>query len=309
MAYPAPIALHGAGVPSKKAWVLAGVLFILTFLSTTYAGMFYATGSADILFMVALVLTHPSALLLGLPFSFTFMAILLAHEMGHFLACRHYDIRCTPPFFIPLPISLVGTLGAFIRIQSPFQNRKALFDVGVSGPLAGFAFVLPSLVIGISASELVPRGNLQGALSFGEPLLFRFLGNVLVGYTPATHDMIAHPIAIAAWFGLLVTALNLLPIWQLDGGHIAYAMLGRMGQRRVSILATCLLVLVSFLGWPFPAYLLFSVLLLIFGARFRFYHPPTLFDHEDLGKRRVILGLLAFALLILCFTPVPFYFS
>lgn len=295
--------------PQGKAWLLSAFLFVLTFLSTTYAGIFYATGDANWLRMMLLIFSHPSVLLLGLPFSLTFMVILLAHELGHFMACRYYGIRCTPPFFIPLPISLVGTLGAFIRIKSPFQNRRALFDVGVAGPLAGFAFVLPSLAIGIAASELVPRGNLQGALSFGEPLLFRMLGRLIVGYTPATQDMIAHPIAIAAWFGLLVTALNLLPIWQLDGGHITYAIFGRSGQRRISIAATCGLLLVSLLGWPFPAYLLFGVLLLIFGARFRFYHPPTLFDGEALGSRRLALGLFALAILVLCFTPVPFYFS
>lgn len=289
--------------------MLCAFLFVLTFVSTTYAGVFYATGDANWLRIILVILSRPSVLLLGLPFSFTFMAILLAHEMGHFLACRYYGIRCTPPFFIPLPISLVGTLGAFIRIKSPFQNRKALFDVGVAGPLAGFVFVLPSLAIGIAASELVPRGNLQGALSFGEPLLFRTLGRIIVGYSPATQDMIAHPIAIAAWFGLLVTALNLLPIWQLDGGHITYAIFGRKRQRRISIMATCGLLLVSLLGWPFPAYLLFGVLLLIFGARFRFYHPPTIFDGDALGPGRLALGLFVFGILVLCFTPVPFYFS
>lgn len=292
--------------PVRPIWLVPGILFAATFLSTTCAGLFYATGVEDVVRIFLAIFFDPSLLLLGLPFSFTFMTILLAHEMGHYLACRHYGIQCTLPYFIPLPISFVGTLGAFIRIKSPFQHKKALFDVGVAGPLAGFLFVIPALVIGIANSELIPRGSLDSGLSFGEPLIFRWTARLVLGYSPESQDMLAHPIAMAAWFGLLVTCLNLLPIWQLDGGHIAYALLGREKQRKISIVAAVGLILMSFLGWPILAYLAFGLLLLIIGSRFRFYHPPTLSDDESPGRSRVAVGLLAYIILLVSFTPVPF---
>lgn len=300
-------ALHARPGVNRSEWLWPAILFFLTFISTTGAGLVYAAGDSDPLSMLETVIFHPSRLLLGLPFSVTFIGILLAHEMGHYLACRHYGIRCTPPYFIPLPISFVGTLGAFIRIKSPFNHKRALFDVGIAGPLAGFAFVLPALVIGVRFSQLVPKGSLDlhGAISFGEPLLFRFVGKLVLGYSPATQDMVAHPIAMAAWFGLLATCLNLLPVWQLDGGHIAYAILGRDPQRKISITAAVSLILISFLSWPFMSYLVFGLLLLIVGARFRFYHPPTLYDQEKLGRGRMLLGLLALLILLVSFTPVP----
>jgi membrane-associated protease RseP (regulator of RpoE activity) len=289
---------------ARREWLLPAILFAVTFLSTTFAGLVYAGGDADPLTVILVAAVHPSILLLGLPFSLTLITILLAHEMGHFLACRYYGIKCTPPFFIPFPFTFAGTLGAFIRIKSPFRDKRALFDVGVAGPLAGFVFVLPALVVGISYSRLIPRGGFAG-YSFGEPLLFRWVGKLVLGYSPVSQDMIAHPIAIAAWFGLLVTCLNLFPIWQLDGGHIAYAVFGREPHRRLSILAAVALILVSFLGWPLPSYLLFGVLLLIMGFRSRFYHPPTLYDEYRLGSARIAIGILALVILIICFTPVP----
>jgi membrane-associated protease RseP (regulator of RpoE activity) len=294
-----------AGSPSVlREWLVPGGLFVATLFSTTFAGLFYAGSDVNPLRAILIAASHPSILLLGLPFSLTLIGILLAHEMGHFLACRFYGIRCTPPFFIPFPVTFAGTLGAFIRIKSPFLDRKALFDVGAAGPIAGFIFVLPALAVGIYHSRLIPKGSF-GGYSFGEPLLFRWLGKIILGYSPASQDMIAHPIAMAAWFGLLVTCLNLFPIWQLDGGHIAYALLGRERHRRLSILATAALILVSFLGWPLPSYLLFGVLLLIVEYRTRFYHPPTLCDECSPGPARIAVGVLALVILLVCFTPVP----
>ncbi len=238
------------------------------------------------------------------------MAILLAHELGHFFACRYYGMRCTPPFFIPLPVTIVGTLGAFIKIKSPFPNKRALFDIGVAGPIAGFLFTLPMLWIGISLSKLVPKGMLPaGDLSFGEPLILRLLGSFLLGYSPDKQEMLAHPIAMAAWIGLLVTSLNLLPIWQLDGGHIAYAVWGRLRQKKLSMVMVTALIVISFWGWPTPSYLLFAVLLLIIGMRLRFYHPPTLLDEERLGIGRNLIALAALVIFILSFIPVPITFA
>jgi membrane-associated protease RseP (regulator of RpoE activity) len=292
--------------PGSREWVIPGVLFAATLLSTSYVGLLYSGISPSIFG----VLRNPFILFLGIPFSFPLLMILLAHEMGHFLACRYYRIRCTPPYFLPFPISIAGTMGAFIRIRSPFMHRRALFDVGIAGPLAGFVFVIPSLVIGIALSEIVDKGALDsGFYAFGEPLLFQWIGGLTLGYDPAAHDMIAHPIAMAGWFGLLVTCLNLLPIWQLDGGHIAYALLGREPQKKLSIVMAIALVLISFLGWPLPAYLLFGVILLVLGARFRFYHPPTVYEDEPIGAGRMWLSLLALAILVTSFTPTPFYLT
>jgi membrane-associated protease RseP (regulator of RpoE activity) len=294
----------------RREWILSVVLFLATFASTTFAGLFFVYGDVGFLRMALEVIANPSTLRNGTAFSFTLITILLAHEMGHYLACRHYGIRCTPPYFIPFPFSFAGTMGAFIRIKAPFHNRKSLFDVGIAGPLAGFAVALPALVIGVGRSRLIPKGSLIGGdLAFGEPLLFRWVGSVVLGYAADRQDMIADPMAMAAWFGLLVTSLNLFPIWQLDGGHIAYALCGRENQKRITIGATAALVLISFLGWPIPSYLVFAVLLLILGLRSRFYHPPTMYEDEKPGFGRVMLGILALWILLVTFIPVPIYLT
>lgn len=291
--------------PSLREWAISTLLFCATIVSTSFAGLFYVVGDVGFLNALLAFVSRPDLILRGLPFSIPLITILLAHELGHFFACRRYGMRCTPPFFIPAPILIAGTLGAFIKIKSHFRHRRALFDIGIAGPLAGFVFAVPALWIGISHSKLIPKGALGRGLSFGEPLIFRFVGMLALGYSPARQDMIAHPMAMAAWVGLLATSLNLLPIWQLDGGHIAYAILGRSMQKRISIISIVGLIALSFLGWPTPSYLLFGVLLLIIGARFRFYHPPTLLDQEELGPGRVFIGLMALIILVVSFIPVP----
>ena len=292
-----------------REWVVPFLLFVATFLSTTFAGLFYVAGDTSFSSLVLTAVTRPAVLLFGLPFSLTLLTILLAHELGHFFACKYYGISCTPPYFIPLPISIAGTLGAFIRIKSPFQHKRALFDVGVAGPLAGFAFALPALFLGISWSKLIPKQHIHGAINFGEPLLFQWIGKLVLGYSAGTQDMLAHPVAMAAWFGLLATCLNLFPIWQLDGGHIAYAILGHKVQRVLSIFGVIALIAISFIGWPIPSYLFFGLVLLVIGARFRFYHPPTLFDDQALGPERVAVGIFALLILVVSFTPVPIAIS
>ena len=215
-------------------------------------------------------------------------------------------MKCTPPYFIPAPLPLTGTLGAFIKIKSHFRRKKALFDIGIAGPLAGFLFSLPVLWIGISISKLRPKLPPQfTGLSFGEPLIFRLIGMVALGYSPERQDMIAHPMAMAGWVGLLATSLNLLPIWQLDGGHIVYAVFGAGWHKKLSFAAVAVLIVVSFLGWPTPSYLLFGLMLLIVGWRLRFYHPAPLVDEGSLGRGRIILAFIALLVLILSFTPVP----
>ncbi len=292
--------------PSPGQWVLSAVLLCATVVSTSFAGLSQLAG-VDLVTAFRIFIARPNLILRGLPFSIPLISILLAHELGHFFACRYYRMRCTPPFFIPIPISLAGTFGAFIKIKSQFLHRRALFDIGIAGPLAGFLFILPTLYIGISLSKLVPKGVFPpGELIFGEPLIFRLLGTLILGYSPARQDMVAHPMAMAAWVGLLATSLNLLPIWQLDGGHIAYALLGPARQKKLSILSIVALILVSFVGWPPSITLLFfAALLLVICARLRFFHPPTLQEDERLGPGRIFLGLMALLILILSFTPVP----
>jgi len=293
--------------PSPQQWALSLLLLGLTFCATTFAGLFYATGFfsfsglANILFP-----PNPRIFLSCLSFSFPLIVILTAHELGHYFACRYYGMKCTPPYFIPAPLPLTGTLGAFIKIKSYFRSRKALFDIGVAGPLAGFLFSLPVLWIGISISRLTPKLPPKFAgLMFGEPLIFRLIGMAALGYSPGRNDMIAHPMAMAGWVGLLATSLNLLPIWQLDGGHVAYAVFGAERHKKLSFAAVAVLIVVSFMGWPTPSYLLFGLILLIIGWRLRFYHPAPLVDEERLGTGRIILAFVALLILILSFTPTP----
>lgn len=296
--------------PSSRDWVVSGALLLLTFITASFAGLFYAAGDIGLLRALLISIANPGLIVYAISFSFPLITILLAHELGHFFACRYYGMRCTPPYFIPAPLPFTGTLGAFIKIKSQFLHKRALFDIGVAGPLAGFIFAVPVLWIGISYSELVPKGSLgAGGLFFGEPIIFRLFGALALGYSSNTHDMIAHPIAMAAWVGLLATSLNLLPIWQLDGGHICYAILGRKRQKKISVISVVLLILLSFLGWPTPSYLLFGLILLVIGLRLRFYHPPTMLEEENLDSKRLLVGLLALLILIVCFMPVPISIS
>jgi membrane-associated protease RseP (regulator of RpoE activity) len=279
---------------------------LATCVSTSYAGLFYLSG-LDFVTALSAFIINPHLILRGLQFSVPLISILLAHELGHFFACRYYGMRCTPPYFLPVPLSLAGTFGAFIKIKSQFLHRRALFDIGIAGPLAGFIFTLPTLWIGISHSRLVPKGAFaHGSWSFGEPLIFRLFGTLLLGYSPDKQDIVANPIAMAAWVGLLATSLNLLPVWQLDGGHISYAILGRSLQKKISIAAVVALIAVSFAAWP-PSYtlLFFATLLLIIGTKLRFFHPSTVMEEEPLGRGRLILGFVALLILILSFTPAP----
>jgi membrane-associated protease RseP (regulator of RpoE activity) len=227
------------------------------------------------------------------------MAILLAHEMGHYVMCRRYRVDATLPYFIPLPVfSFVGTLGAFIRMRSPMPDRRALMDIGVSGPLAGFLVCLPVLVLGLQEAQVTALDPGPGTLSLGEPLLFHWAALWIKGPIPEGADLLIGPVGRAAWFGLLVTALNLMPIGQLDGGHVAYALL-RRHHRIVTRVALAACVVLLYLR---PTWLLWTVLLLVLGRR----HPPTLHDARPLGAARVALGLAGVAVFVVCFTPNPF---
>lgn len=232
------------------------------------------------------------------------LSILFAHEMGHYLACVRYRVDATLPYFIPLPFpgfTLVGTLGAFIRIRSPIPDRRALFDIGIAGPLAGFVVCLPVLALGIAEAEnaAVPRD--AGFLSLGEPLLFQWAVKALRGPTPEGLDLVLGPLGLAAWFGLFVTALNLLPIGQLDGGHVTYALFGERAAA-ISRVASWACVALTYFG---PNWLVWSFILRLLGRR----HPPTLDDRPGLGPGRRAVGLIGLAVFAVSFVPDPFQWS
>lgn len=230
------------------------------------------------------------------------LSILLAHEMGHFLACRHYGVDATLPMFLPAPVlSLVGTLGAFIRIRSPIPHRKALFDIGVAGPLAGFAVTLPVLLAGIMEARIVADRPDPFAISLGEPLLFRWLAVAIRGELPGGLTMSLGPFGLAGWFGLFVTALNLIPIGQLDGGHLSYAVLKRRAHA-ISRAGSWVCLALVYFG---PNWLVWTLLLRLLGRR----HPPTLDDDAPLGGARLALAVFALAVFVISFVPDPFAWS
>jgi membrane-associated protease RseP (regulator of RpoE activity) len=221
--------------------------------------------------------------------------------MGHYLYCRYYGVDATLPFFIPLPLTLFGTLGAFIRIRSPFPNRKALFDIGAAGPFAGFLVCLPVLYFGIREATIAPTVPDGLGISFGEPLLFQAASRLMLGPIPAGMTLTVGPIGLAAWFGLFMTALNLMPIGQLDGGHVVYSLVPRSAERVSKVGWWTCLALVYF-G---PNWILWSILLRLLGRR----HPPTLNDAAPAGRARVVLGVLSLVVFALCFVPNPIVFS
>jgi membrane-associated protease RseP (regulator of RpoE activity) len=240
---------------------------------------------------------HPGLLLLGVPFSFTLLSILLTHELGHYLTCRHYGIRATYPYFIPAP-TLIGTLGAFIRIKSPIANRRELFDVGISGPLAGFVLAIPALILATFLAKGAMPATTTDSISLGTPVAVILLAKIFRnGINPA--EIILHPVGCAAWVGLFATALNLLPVGQLDGGHILYAVLG---DKCRNISRGFFLVLLPLGYYCWYGWLAWAVILFFLGLR----HPMVVEPVEPLGRNRTFLALVAALILVLTFLPAPF---
>jgi membrane-associated protease RseP (regulator of RpoE activity) len=242
-------------------------------------------------------------LLLGIPFSLALMSILLAHEMGHYLYCLRYRVAATLPFFIPFP-TLFGTLGAFIRIRSQLHSRAILFDVGIAGPIAGFALALPILIFSLALSHPAPLGSALPEIQFRYPLVVhlahKFLiatGNAGFGKVPLS-NLYLHPVAIAAWVGMFATSLNLLPGGQLDGGHIVYSISppSHNTVSRLTILALIPMAVYFWAGW-----LLFAVLLRLSGAR-----HPSVAHYPELNKARRWLAVFGIVMLVLTITPAPF---
>lgn len=310
---------------SDREWRLHGVLFLLTSITTTLAGVALAahdfaprepplSGLVDYLVYIPLsllyycldlikyALTHEIALGEGIAFSVSLIAILFSHEMGHYLACRYYRVDATLPFFIPAPpVFLAGTFGAFIKIRSPIPSRRALFDIGLAGPLAGFIVALPLSVLGVLTVG-PPMAPQEHAIYFNDPPLFRLIAWVF-GVTLDPNSPI-NPYYMAAWIGVLVTSLNLTPVGQLDGGHGIFALFGPRTHALVGRIAFAAAVILAILGFWLhrsPSGFLFAILL---GVILRFRHPEPA-TMEPLGTARILIAVLTLLVYLLSFWPFP----
>ena len=293
--------------PRHRLWLHTLLLFA-TFLSTLVVGarmqynflhsqpVFSLSDDSLSLFPVGWILLQPSNLLLGFPFSLTLMFILLAHEMGHYLYARHYHVYATLPFFVPFP-SLIGTLGAFIRIKSPIPSRAALFDIGIAGPIAGFIPACAALLVGLSLSHPLAPGTVSD-IQLGFPLSFKIAARFL--HSGALTGLSLHPIAAAAWVGMFATALNLLPGGQLDGGHVVFSV-SPYFHRAVSFVTVLALIPLAKYFWT--GWLLWAALLAMTTR-----HPSVRARPAVSGRRRLIAAF-AVVMLALSFTPAPFTHS
>ncbi len=276
---------------SKTHWAL----FYLTVFTTLLAGA---------LMQGANIVLNPLSILKGVPFSLTLLLILGTHEFGHYYYAQKHNVDASLPYFIPAPpfIFLIGTFGAFIKIKSAIKNREALLQIGAAGPIAGFVIAVPSLLIGLNLSAVFEKTTSASALILGDSILMKILIMITHPNLTEAQDVMLHPIAFAGWIGLLVTMLNLLPIGQLDGGHIAYAMFGEKQQLigRISLVALVPLSFIS-LNWLVWGLLIFFLM--------RSTTPPPINDFDKpLSKDNKMIGYLCLMIFILCFIPAPFKF-
>ena len=315
---------HSA-TPSSREWVRHSALFLLTFITTTVARILFDAQQSDVpepttsgllgyvLYvpeyyrrLIADVLrqavANPGLLKSGLTFSTALLTILLAHEMGHYLACRYYGVRATLPFFIPAPpLFLAGTFGAFIKMKSPIPSRRALFDIGLAGPLAGFVILLPVAVAGLLTLQTAAPSSSGVEIIFNDPLLFQLIAKFgrinLVDASP-------NPFYMAAWIGLLVTSLNLMPVGQLDGGHGTFAVFGGRAHKiigRVAFVAVAVTAVLGFIWHGSPSGFLYTVLL---GVMLKVRHPAPE-EMEPLGRGRTIVAVVTLIVFALSFVPFP----
>jgi membrane-associated protease RseP (regulator of RpoE activity) len=268
------------------------ILFILTFLSTLTVGALYE--GVDLI-------KEPLHIYSGLPFSITLLAILLAHELSHYISSKKNRVDATLPYFIPAP-TIFGTFGAFIKMKSPIATRNALMDIGASGPIAGFVLSVFATIIGLFFSGVAPISSSPGGFIFGDSLLFAGLSRLIVGPMPAHYGVVLNPVAFAGWIGFFVTSLNLIPVGQLDGGHIAFALLGERHTNLSKILIGVLVILGLF-AWE--GWMIWAVLLVILGFR----HPPIMYPSIPLDSTRKMIGWVALVIFVLTFTPVPVIIS
>ncbi len=311
--------------PTTREWLRHIALFLLTVVTTTIAGIITAAPEPDIpepplaglidylvyiprfyldavLGILFFAFQHPQLLIDGLTFSAALLAILTAHEMGHYIACRRYGVHATLPYFIPAPpLFLAGTFGAFIKIKSPIPSRRALFDIGLAGPLAGFVVAIPISILGLLYMQPA-TSNLSYAIIFNDPLLFRLLSKLM--NVPLDPYAPTNPYYMAAWIGILVTSLNLMPVGQLDGGHGMFAVFGKRVHHvtgRVAFVATAVLTVLGFWWHGSPSGFLYTVLL---GVMLRVRHPQP-GTMEPLGSKRLVVAVITLVVFALCFWPFP----
>ncbi|MFP4322505.1 MAG: site-2 protease family protein [Anaerolineales bacterium] len=294
------VVLEGRYAPPERPWYLNAVLLVLTVFSTMFVGATMSGSFAGL-----------GDIFTGLPYAISIMLILGAHELGHYFAARHHNVAVTLPYFIPMPFLFFGTLGAFIQLREPMRNRKQLFDVGVAGPLAGLIFAIPILFLGIYTSEIEPLPTEEdcaedesqcGYILEGNSIFYGAAKYVVHGeWLPSdSRDMFLNQFAFAGWTGLFVTGLNLLPVGQLDGGHVLYTLLGPRARR----LYWPALIFMIVLAFNNPGWILWVFLLLFFG---RAYAVP-MNDITPLDPRRRILGIIALLIFVLVFVPSPVSF-
>jgi len=271
----------------RSPWINL-VLFVLTLCSTMIVGAMQA--GVDIF-------SEPVRIYRGLPFSLTLLTILLAHEFSHYIASRMHGVEASLPYFIPAP-TLFGTLGAFIAMRSRITTKNALLDIGASGPLAGFIISVIAVMAGLAYSDLIVPQAGKEVIELGDSILFRALSKIVIGNVPDSAEIYLHPVAFAGWIGLFVTSLNLIPVGQLDGGHIAYAVFGAMHERFSKVLIGIMVVFGIFL---FTGWLVWAVLLIFLGLK----HPPIYYPEIPLDPRRRTVALIALVIFVITFIPVP----
>lgn len=265
------------------------LLFILTSMTTLLAGAMME----GVIFW-----KNPEKIYLGLPFSISIMTILLTHELSHYFMSRRHNVSVTLPYFIPAP-SMIGTFGAIIKMKPPIFDRRSLIDIGSAGPLGGFVMAAIASVMGLYYSEIIQITTFKGGVSLGDSILFSLLAKIIFNIDPEKYDILLHPIAFAGWIGLFITSINLLPVGQLDGGHIAYAL---FGEKQVWI-ARLIIILLFILGLTYwEGWIMWALLLLIIGHK----HPPVVYPEIQLDRKRRLTGILSFLIFIVTFIPVPF---
>jgi membrane-associated protease RseP (regulator of RpoE activity) len=278
----------------KSSPFLNILLFVATAFTTTLAGAFYADKPSE---------GYISFFLQGWVFSVPLMAILLVHEMGHYLSGRRHHLDVSLPYFIPAPVIFpLGTFGALIKIRSLIPNRRVLVQIGAAGPVSGGIVAIPLLAIGLALSEIRPLSENPGLLSLGSSLIFELGCLLRFGQFSFDINVVLHPTAVAAWAGLFVTALNMLPIGQLDGGHVIYGLFGHTASRVVSIVVLVCLIPVGVFLWV--GWLVFGAIILVLGPR----HPPPLDPYTSLDWKSRFLGWTAIVLFVLTFMPIPVSF-
>lgn len=301
--------MRDAAAP-EKTW-LHGALFVLTVLTVCYAGLswsasflaFQGGAGAGALVDPARIAAESRLFSLSALYAAVLMAILSVHEAGHYLTCRRYGVDASLPYFIPGP-PFLGTFGAFIRIRSRLHFKKQVFDVGANGPLAGFALTVPALAVGLSLSKVVPFTPTPDTLNFGEPLLFKLAAALILGPVPDGSTVVLHPVGWAAWVGLLVTSINLVPLGQLDGGHVLYAVLGRRAQAVSKAMVGFMAVMGVFFH---TTWILMAAVMLFVERRngTRLKHPEVVDESVPLDPPRRLRAALVLAVFVLSFIPAP----